>query len=65
MELFIESDITGVSIDEQGSNGEITFDKGVVTASDDADLNNFAKSFIEAIAMHRHWDRESKEHVPA
>ena len=65
VELFRESDITGVSIAEQGSNGEITFDKGVVTASDDADLNNFAKSFIEAIAMHRHWDRESKEHVPA
>ena len=65
VELFRESDITGVSIAEQGSNGEITFDKGVVTASDNTDLNNFAKRFIEAIAMHRHWDRESKEHVPA
>ena len=60
VELLKKSDITGFSI----SSGEITSDKGVVTASNNADLNNFAKKFMDAIAVHRHWDRE-KEEVPA
>jgi hypothetical protein len=37
----------------------------VVTAWGKADLKQFAKSFIDAIAAHRHWDREEKMHVPA
>ncbi len=61
VELLKKSDITGFSI----SDGEITSDKGIITVSNnDADMNNFAKEFIDAIAMHRHWDRE-KEEVPA
>lgn len=60
VELFKKSDITGFSI----SSGEITSDKGVITAPNNADMNNFAKKFIDAIAVHRHWDRE-KEEVPA
>jgi catalase len=39
-------------------------DKGVVT-SRDGDVNAFARAFVDAIAQHRHWNRENKETVPA
>lgn len=56
VDLLTKSDITGFSI----SKGEITSDKGVVTTIDNTQIKNFAKSFIDAIAMHRHWNRETK-----
>jgi catalase len=40
-------------------------DRGVVTAKSSSELNQFAKSFIDAIAQHRFWMREEKEKVPA
>lgn len=40
-------------------------DKGVVTTVDKGDISSFNESFVEAIAKHRHWDREKKEQVPA
>lgn len=63
VELLEESDITGVSMAEMGLNGGITSDKGVITALDDINMDEFIKSVIKAIAMHRHWDREVE--VPA
>ncbi|MEJ8800421.1 catalase [Pontibacter sp. H249] len=39
--------------------------KGVVTAGNDADADEFATKFIEAIKKHRHWNREEKMSVPA
>jgi catalase len=65
VELFAASSIQGVSLAEKASAGNIVSNKGVVTVGSKADLQQFAKSFIEAIAMHRHWDREEKMHVPA
>jgi catalase len=65
VELLAGSSIRGVSLAEQNQRGSITSDKGVVTAWGKADLKQFAKSFIDAIAAHRHWDREEKMHVPA
>lgn len=64
VELFKESDITGVAIAGDGPDGEVTSDKGVITAINDTNMDNFAKSFIKSVAMHRHWDRE-KDAVPA
>jgi catalase len=40
-------------------------DKGVVTAVNEGDRSAFNESFTDAIAKHRHWDREKKEQVPA
>jgi len=65
VELFAASSIQGVSLAEQASPGGLVSDKGVVTAGAKADMKQFAASFIEAIGMHRHWDREEKMHVPA
>jgi catalase len=38
---------------------------GVVTLMNSTTLNGFTKSFLTAIAKHRHWTREAKERVPA
>ena len=61
VELFKESDITGVAI---AGDGEVTSDKGVITSINGTNMDNFTKSFIKAIAMHHHGDREN-ETVPA
>ncbi len=65
VKLFDKSEISGVSIAKAGSEGEIISDNGVVTALENAEIKNFIKYFIDAIAMHRHWEREMKEQVPA
>jgi catalase len=65
VELLESSSIQGVSLAPKGAQGDVVSDKGVVTARGKADMKKFARSFIDAIAMHRHWDREEKMHVPA
>ncbi len=46
VDLFSESDITGVSIAEVGSEEEINSDKDVVTALGSENMYNFVKRFI-------------------
>nr|MBP7322035.1 catalase [Deltaproteobacteria bacterium] len=65
VELFSESSIHGVSLAAKSSSADIISEHGVITAWRRVDLKAFAASFIEAIAMHRHWDREEKESIPA
>jgi catalase len=65
IELFKAANIPDIQFAGKGSkNGKVVSDKGVVTASN-GDMESFTKSFIDAIAKHRHWDREKKEQVPA
>lgn len=45
------------------SDGAATSDKGVVTMRDGTD--GFAERFTEAVAQHRHFDRDQKAQVPA
>ncbi|MFD2247839.1 catalase [Pontibacter ruber] len=47
------------------TSGEVMSHKGVVTAGSEADADEFAGQFIDAIKKHRHWDREEKTMVPA
>jgi catalase len=61
VELLRSSDIKGVQL----SDSSMQNDKGVVTAKTPSDLNEFARSFIDAIAQHRFWMREKKAKVPA
>jgi catalase len=61
VELLKTSDIKGVKL----SDSSLQNDRGVVTAKTPSELNEFAKSFIDAIAQHRFWMREEKEKVPA
>lgn len=63
VDLLMSSSIKGV--DFAGDGTEIMSDKGVVTVRSPGGDGKFNKAFIEAIAQHRHWDREKKMQVPA
>jgi catalase len=65
IDLLKASHIQGVSLADLDHCGEIVSDKGVVTVCGPADVASFAQAFQEAIARHRHWNREEKKHVPA
>ena len=58
VEILIDSNIKGVSIAKSGSDGKITSDYGVITATDNKNISNFSKSFLDAVSEHRHWKRE-------
>ncbi len=55
--------LPGVKLPDSDSDG-ITNEKEVVTGKSD-NLDSFTKEFIQAIARHRHWDREGIDKVPA
>ncbi len=59
-ELFEAVELPGVEI--AGEN-EIVEEHGVVTCTS-GEISEFAEQFRDAIAQHRHWEREEKE-VPA
>jgi catalase len=65
VELLAASDIKGVKLAGQGPKGSTVSDKGVVTAPSGADAKAFSAKFFDAIARHRHWDRDKKDEVPA
>ena len=66
-DLLAASDLGGLE-PAAGGDGAVTSRMGVVVAGS-ADAGDgggsFARSFVEAIARHRHWDRETKERVSA
>lgn len=65
VELLMEADIEGVIFAGPQTEEELVSNKGVVTSRDGIGPSAFTQSLIEAIAAHRHWDRETKERVPA
>jgi catalase len=65
VDLFMASDITGISLSDPKADKKVINEKGVVTLRDMGDIQVFIRQFILAIAKHRHWDRQEKEHVPA
>ena len=60
IELLKASMIQGITL----ADSSMQDDQGVVTART-ADVGEIAKSFIQAIAQHRHWTRIHKDKVPA
>ncbi|BAY98703.1 catalase [Tolypothrix tenuis PCC 7101] len=60
VDLLKAAELPGVKL----SDSSLKDDQGVVTALS-ADANEIAKSFINAIAQHRHWNRAHKDQVPA
>ncbi|RIK34230.1 MAG: catalase HPII, partial [Chloroflexi bacterium] len=65
IELLIQANLQGVALAGPQTEEELVSDKGIVTSRDGNSLNGFSKTFIQAIAQHRHWNRETKEQVPA
>ncbi len=58
--LFEDVDLPDTEI---ADDGELVTDAGIVTCRSD-DLDAFAEAFVDAIAQHRHWDRDPAA-VPA
>ncbi len=44
--------------------GELVIEDGVITGPDNQ-VGKVAADFIAAMALHRHWSRESKDQIPA
>jgi catalase len=66
VDLLAESSLSGVELADNHSQKDLLTDKGVVTAKNGAGMDDFSSEFIQAIAQHRHWERESiKDEVPA
>jgi catalase len=63
IELLRTAAIQGVEL--AAKDEEMIADKGVVTCAKKSDHGDTIKQFIQAMAQHRHWDREEKMMVPA
>lgn len=60
------SQIAGVNLAGPDSKGEIVNHLGVVSIRNMSNMDDFSQNFINAIAQHRHWDRQNpKKMVPA
>ncbi|WP_255169218.1 catalase [Natrononativus amylolyticus] len=60
VDLLEAVELPGVDL----SDGDLVSDQGVVTSRDGEDLESFLEAFVDAVAAHRHWEREPAE-VPA
>ncbi len=58
--LLAAADIKGVNVKGVGTNTDYSslLAQGVVIAQNGTDMDQFAQTFKEAIAQHRHWNRE-------
>lgn len=61
--LLGASSINGVAFADP--KGQVRSEMGVVTTGTGSDMDAFSKEFINAIAKHRHWEREMLKSVPA
>jgi len=65
IEILRSSNLGLETIPEANTKGnQMVVDEGVIIGRD-ARVDDVAAEFIKAIAQHRHWNREMKDHVPA
>ena len=62
IQLLSQAQLPQIAMASQGTG--LRSDKGVTT-SWDGNSHAFVSAFVDAIAQHRHWDREKKDMVPA
>lgn len=66
VDLLEISQIRGAALAGVETHAELVSELGVVSIRNAADMGYFSQKFIEAIAQHRHWIRQSqKDMVPA
>jgi catalase len=66
VELLRSSQIKGVAMAGIQTQGQLVTELGVLTICNAMDMSYFSQEFINAIAQHRHWARQSqKQLVPA
>jgi catalase len=61
VDLLSAADVKKITVAGQESQGEVFTDMGIVTARNASDLTSFSEAFVNAIAQHRHWVRESQD----
>lgn len=59
VDLLAASGIQGVALAGPETHAELVTEMGVVTIRNAADMGYFSQKFIESIAQHRHWIRQS------
>jgi catalase len=64
VDFLRSTNIQGVRLQEPDSQEQVRIDRGVVTSKSGVG-GEFPDAFMQAIAQHRHWNREKKEQVPA
>lgn len=64
-ELLLVSNISGIKIAEQADAEKVVADQSIISVKATADLSEFIKLFIDAIAKHRFWMRQQTVQVPA
>jgi catalase len=65
VDLLTEAHLVDIDLSGANKKKDLVTDKGVVT-SRNGSIKEFTQEFIKAIAMHRHWERETiKDQVPA
>ena len=66
VDLLQASQIQGVAMAGTETQAQLVSELGLVTIRNAADMGYFCEEFIDAIAQHRHWARQTqKEMVPA
>lgn len=63
--LLEAADLPGVDVTGLAGEQLLMTENGVVTSRNSVESETFAAAFVNAIAQHRHWMRETKEQVPA
>ncbi len=53
--------LPGIRLSGEGGAGGVVDDHGVVSSADGGAVADLAAAFADAIACHRHWDRDSDE----
>lgn len=62
--LLTDAKIGDLAMARPGAEG-VASEMGIVSVQNTSDLKPFINNFIQAIAQHRHWDRDMKDMVPA
>jgi catalase len=66
VDFLLASSIRGLTLASPANAGQVVTSRGVVTAWEPVDLDAFIEAFMQAMAQHRHWDRDAvKTPVPA
>jgi len=61
VELLRAAHLDGIDLADAKTASKVVSSHGVVTAHSTSKLSAFEKALIEAIAQHRHWDREAAD----
>ena len=61
VELLRAAHLDGIDLADAKSADKVVSSRGVVTAQSASKPRAFEQALIEAIAQHRHWDREEAE----